>query len=1354
MKLYRKKKYLSFILAIVIIFSNTIALASNETKQEGNKEIGHGNILLNYEELTLKNGTAITSQNSVIPNEDIVNFVLDVNSNPGQVEINLFKKDNIREDLFLKAEYRDIKVYEIADNGEEKELTDFISGSDLEKYTIKINSKGALRIKGNFEMTYIAITDNGIVAQSGNYYDIEDKDNFVFKVETNNISETFNIPVRGKNTDYNPEKPVEPEEAERPEIEDDEPWDEGLFRTQFDGNGVRIDKINLDHPKIEEYRQRKTLVIPEKIGGKDVVNIGFGNDYSKNEIFANKGFTFNQIIWPETMTKIGNIAFKNYENELYISFPKNLKTIGNNSFSGIKNLKGNLDFPESLTTIGDYVFSGCENLESELMFPESLVSIGNGAFQNCYKLYGDLIFPDSLKTIGQSTFKNCTGFDGVLKFNDGLEEIGLNAFEFENKQGQEPRPGHFSSNINIPISLKKFGSNAFYPGTNHNEKYNLERSLVFYHNKEELGELNFSKQHNTGISITSYESNKEHLSNIFNYNSHAWDGRFRNFIEISEPNYTQHKFNQNPIITDKDEVKTGENLRTTIPICINEPSYDRRMEGTIVIYLVDNNLKYKLEESQITFKDKDSAESLNIGFEIIDDKLQVFIKQNTPLHFDIIINGKMEKIDSKLPKQDIFNIKASVEEVKNVVEDIDDKYVFTKSKAVKVIEVAKYTVTYTDGVEDKVVFDDYIVEDVVEGSEIPTFWDGRIPSGKDFLGNNVIFKGWKAKGEEEVYFPTVAKGVKATKNVVYEAQWEQRYEIKFIANGGKVDLTLQKKDPSIVEEYRNYYLATYPELGETPPDKEKVTYGTVNTLLGFPMDYKIVEPNTPTRVNSIFAGWYTSEDFTEGTQWNFATDTIKGDTTLYAKWIPDKYTVTFNSNGGTDVPKQIVKYEEKVTKPTQPQKEGYKFEGWFKNIGLTEEYDFESLVTEDITLYAKWIPVYTVIYNANEADSGTVPVDGNEYEKNAEVTTLGNTGNLVKDGYTFKGWNTKADGSGVSYNPGDKFKIIENTSLYAQWEKNEEPTKPTDPSEPTKPTKPERPTPTIKEITLIGGQSTLTKNIENQLNRFKVNRIYGKDRYATSVAVAKEYSKSNIVLLASGEKYTDELTATVLANKLGAPIMLTRKDAIPAEVKAEINRLGATKVILIGGNASISEKVEKELANYTVERIGGPDRYDTAILVGNQVRALTASKTEAILVDGTDFPDAIAMTSMGVEENMPILLTKPGQLPTSTAKTIEDWKLTEVTIGGGSKSVSGEVEKEVRKYAEVNRIAGADRYETSVLVAEQVYVKPKHAVIASGEVFPDAIVGASYAAKKGYPIVLSRGNNVPDVVMDYVLGNR
>ncbi|QQK08206.1 cell wall-binding repeat-containing protein [Miniphocaeibacter halophilus] len=400
------------------------------------------------------------------------------------------------------------------------------------------------------------------------------------------------------------------------------------------------------------------------------------------------------------------------------------------------------------------------------------------------------------------------------------------------------------------------------------------------------------------------------------------------------------------------------------------------------------------------------------------------------------------------------------------------------------------------------------------------------------------------------------------------------------------------------------------------------------------------------------------------------------------------------------------------------------------------------------------IETYIVKYNSNGADSGTAPIDENSpYGKDEEVTVL-DKGNLAKEDYTFDGWNTKADGSGIGYNPEDKFNITENTVLYAQWVLDTSVIDPEEPTNPTEPSKPERPTGTIKEITLIGGRSTLTENIENQLMDFVQYRLAGKDRYGTSAAVAKEYNKSNIVLLASGEKYTDELTATVLANKLDAPIMLTRKNAIPAEVKAEINRLGATKVILVGGNNSISEKVEKELSAYTVERIGGPDRYDTAILVGNQVRSLTGSKTDGVLVDGTNFPDAIAMTSMAVEQNMPILLTKPRELPASTAKTIKDWSLSKVTIGGGVNSVSGAVANEVKKFATVDRIAGADRYETSVLVAEQVYVKPKHAVIASGEVFPDAIVGAPYAAKNSYPIVLSRGNYVPEVVMDYILGSR
>ena len=76
---------------------------------------------------------------------------------------------------------------------------------------------------------------------------------------------------------------------------------------------------------------------------------------------------------------------------------------------------------------------------------------------------------------------------------------------------------------------------------------------------------------------------------------------------------------------------------------------------------------------------------------------------------------------------------------------------------------------------------------------------------------------------------------------------------------------------------------------------------------------------------------------------------------------------------------------------------------------------------------------YTVTYDGNEASSGSVPTDATEYEKDATVTVLGNTGNLAKVGYTFDGWNTKQDATGTDYAAGSTFAIQQNTTLYAKW---------------------------------------------------------------------------------------------------------------------------------------------------------------------------------------------------------------------------------------------------------------------------------------------------------------------------------
>ncbi len=83
------------------------------------------------------------------------------------------------------------------------------------------------------------------------------------------------------------------------------------------------------------------------------------------------------------------------------------------------------------------------------------------------------------------------------------------------------------------------------------------------------------------------------------------------------------------------------------------------------------------------------------------------------------------------------------------------------------------------------------------------------------------------------------------------------------------------------------------------------------------------------------------------------------------------------------------------------------------------------------------VTTYTVTYDANGSDDGSVPVDSAKYQQGQTVTVLGNTGNLAKTGFVFAGWNTQADGNGTTYTQGQTFTIgTANVTLYAKWTTN------------------------------------------------------------------------------------------------------------------------------------------------------------------------------------------------------------------------------------------------------------------------------------------------------------------------------
>ena len=123
------------------------------------------------------------------------------------------------------------------------------------------------------------------------------------------------------------------------------------------------------------------------------------------------------------------------------------------------------------------------------------------------------------------------------------------------------------------------------------------------------------------------------------------------------------------------------------------------------------------------------------------------------------------------------------------------------------------------------------------------------------------------------------------------------------------------------------------------------------------------ESLTGTTDASVTANVKSYTGFTENTTHasRVVSGNIKPDGTLVLKLYYDRltFTVSFESNGGTAV-SQItnVRYDAKITKPTDPVKAGFSFAGWYKESGLTNLWDFDTdTVTEDTTLYAKWIEV-------------------------------------------------------------------------------------------------------------------------------------------------------------------------------------------------------------------------------------------------------------------------------------------------------------------------------------------------------------------------------------------------------------
>ena len=176
-------------------------------------------------------------------------------------------------------------------------------------------------------------------------------------------------------------------------------------------------------------------------------------------------------------------------------------------------------------------------------------------------------------------------------------------------------------------------------------------------------------------------------------------------------------------------------------------------------------------------------------------------------------------------------------------------------------------------------------------------------------------------------------------------------------------------------------------------------------------------------------------------------------------------------------------------------------------------------------------------------------------------------------------------------------------------------------------------------------------------------------------------------------------------------------------------------------------------SNPDTGRIGGKDRIDTAIKISKD----NYDKAKTVIVVRHDlFPDSMTASVLAKLKDAPILLNPTDKLDSRVADEIKRLGAEEIIIVGGQNSVSEKVREDLKAYdsdKNVERIAGADRYGTSEMVAKRVtgITGKKHTgVVASGQVFPDALSVGTFASRDGYPILLVKKDSIPSQIQNAI----
>ena len=300
-----------------------------------------------------------------------------------------------------------------------------------------------------------------------------------------------------------------------------------------------------------------------------------------------------------------------------------------------------------------------------------------------------------------------------------------------------------------------------------------------------------------------------------------------------------------------------------------------------------------------------------------------------------------------------------------------------------------------------------------------------LPAADDMTYTGHTFKGWY-DNENLTGSPVTAIGGAETGNKEYWAKWEiNQYTITFDTNGGNeidsitLDYGTEITAPDNPTRKGYTFKGWDKEIPETMPadnitvkaqweiNQYTITFDTNggSEIAPITQDYgtEITAPDNPTRKGYTFKGW--DKEIPE----TMPADNI----TVKAQWEINQYTITFDTNGGSEIAPITQDYGTEITAPDKPTRKGYTFKGWDKEIP-------ETMPAENMTVKAQWeINQYTIAFDTN-GGSEIAPIT---QDYGTEITTPDNP---TRKGYTFKGWDKEIP----------ETMPAENITVKAQWEIN------------------------------------------------------------------------------------------------------------------------------------------------------------------------------------------------------------------------------------------------------------------------------------------------------------------------------